>query len=230
MEDSEGRTAAVTGGASGMGRALVERMAAEGMNVVVADTEERALDAVVDRLTSFGRPAIGVRTDVSQLADLEALADAATKAFGAIHVLCANAGVMVGGRIEELTADEWEWVIGVDVWAVIHAVRVFLPLIERQCDGHLVATSSASGLAAPAFIAPYGVAKAGVIALMETLRRELDARQSPIGASVLCPGMVNTRLTESERNRPPGLSGRSNTEEGCKFSELAGAGLSEQGR
>ncbi|HEX9994653.1 MAG TPA: SDR family NAD(P)-dependent oxidoreductase [Acidimicrobiales bacterium] len=222
MRDLRGRTAVVTGGASGIGLAIGERFAAEGMNVVLADVRADALDAAVAGLRAAGRAAVGVPTDVARPADLRALADAAVDAFGAVHLLAANAGVVVGGRVEELTDDEWRWVVDVDLWGVVNAVRVFLPLLERQGEGHLLATSSTSGLVAPPYIAPYSVAKAGVVALMEAVRRELDERSSPVGASVLCPGPVRTDLVGRS-------AGAARTDAGRAFARSSGALLAETG-
>jgi len=230
MKDLTGRTAVVTGGASGIGRAIVDRFAAAGMQVVLADVDEETLDRAVSDVRQTGARAIGLRTDVSRPGDIQALADAALHEFGAVHVVCNNAGVVVPGRVEELTEDEWRWVLDVDLWGAVHGVRVFLPIIEAQGEGHLVSTSSTSGLVAPPFIAPYAVAKAGVVALMEAVRRELDERRSPVGASVLCPGPVNTALVRSRANRPPSLESRSDTPEGRGFEESAGGRLATVGK
>jgi len=230
MEDLEGRTAVVTGGAGGIGRAMVERFAAEGMNVVIADVRQKPIDQLVAELTDAGHRAIGVRTDVARLADIQALADATLEAFGAVHVVCNNAGVVVGGRVEDLTDDEWRWVVDVDLWGVVNGVRVFLPLLERQGEGHVVSTSSTSGLVAPPYISPYSVAKAGVTALMEALRRELDDRASPVGASVLVPGPVKTAIVRSGVDAPIGVGRRSQTAEGRAFVEESGAMLAEIGK
>ena len=202
MKDLAGKTAVVTGGASGIGRAMVDRFTAEGMNVVVADIDGAAAEATAAELVGAGHRAVGIRTDVSRLDDIRALAEATVDSFGAVHIVCNNAGVVIGGRVEDLTDDEWRWVIDVDLWGAINGVRVFLPLIEAQGAGHLVSTSSTSGLVAPPFIAPYSVAKAGVITLMEAVRRELDARQSPVGASVLVPGPVDTPLLTQPAQSP----------------------------
>jgi NAD(P)-dependent dehydrogenase (short-subunit alcohol dehydrogenase family) len=228
VKNLAGRTAVVTGGASGIGRAMVDRFAAEGMNVVVADVDVELLTATVAGVEAAGHRAVGVRTDVSRLADIRALADAALDAFGAVHVVCNNAGVVIGGRVDELTDDEWRWVLEVDLWGPIHGVRVFLPLIEQAGEGHIVSTASTSGLVAPPFIAPYSVAKAGVVMLMEATRRELDVRGSAVGASVLVPGPVNTGLVGSSRNRPDSLE-RSDTAEGRAFTESSGAYLADTG-
>jgi NAD(P)-dependent dehydrogenase (short-subunit alcohol dehydrogenase family) len=229
MRDLHGRTAVVTGGASGIGRSLVERFVAEGMNVVVSDVDQAGIDVVVAAVTGLGGDAVGVRADVSKRPQVEALAAAAVDAFGAVHVVCNNAGVVVGGRVEDLTEEEWRWVVDVNLWGPIHGVRVFLPLLEAQGEGHIVSTASTSGLGAPAFNAPYSVAKAGVIALMETVRRELDARRSPVGASVLCPGPVATALIERSAARAAALADRSRTAEGHQFDEVSGALLGQLG-
>jgi NAD(P)-dependent dehydrogenase (short-subunit alcohol dehydrogenase family) len=229
MKDLEGRTAVVTGGASGIGRAMAERFATEGMNVVVADVRQEPLDAVVADLVAAGHPAVGVRTDVARRADVEALAGATVDAFGAVHVVCNNAGVVVGGRVDHLTDDEWRWVLDVDLWGVVHGVRTFLPLIEQQGEGHVISTSSTSGLVAPPFLSPYSVAKAGVAALMEALRRELDDRGSPVGASVLVPGPVATGIVRTGIDMGGGIGARSDTEEGRAFVEGSGAMLAEIG-
>jgi NAD(P)-dependent dehydrogenase (short-subunit alcohol dehydrogenase family) len=220
----------VTGAASGLGRAMVERFAAEGMNVVVADIDPTAIDATVDALKSAGHSALGVRTDVARVEDVRGLADAALEAYGAVHVVCNNAGVVLAGRVDGLTDDEWRWVVDVDLWGAIHGVRIFLPLIEAQGEGHLVSTASTSGLVAPPFIAPYSVSKAGVIMLMEAVRRELEARQSPIGASVLVPGPVRTPLVTSADSRSERLAHRSDTAEGRAFAADTGAYLAEIGK
>jgi NAD(P)-dependent dehydrogenase (short-subunit alcohol dehydrogenase family) len=230
MMELAGRVAVVTGAASGIGRALVERFAREGMDVVVADIDGKAAEEAAAALGALGCRAIGVRTDVSRLDDIQALADATLAAFGAVHLVCNNAGVVVGGRVEELTDDEWRWVLDVDLWGVINGVRVFLPLLERQEVGHVISTASTSGLVAPAFIAPYSVAKAGVIALMEAVRRELGARQSLIGASVLVPGPVDTPLVTSSHNRPETVRQRSDTPEGRSFSEASATYLATAGK
>ncbi len=230
MKDLAGKTAVVTGGASGIGRAMVDRFTAEDMNVVVADIDRAAAEATAAELVGAGDRAVGIRTDVSRLDDIRALAEATVDSFGAVHIVCNNAGVVIGGRVEDLTDDEWRWVIDVDLWGAINGIRVFLPLIEAQGAGHLVSTSSTSGLVAPPFIAPYSVAKAGVITLMEAVRRELDARQSPVGASVLVPGPVDTPLLSSRHNRPETLTQRSDTPEGRAFASSSASYLATAGK
>ena len=230
MRELADRTAVVTGGASGIGRAMAERFAAEGMRVVVADIDAPALDETVADLRAAGHDAVGVRTDVAKASEIRALAEAALDAFGAVHLVCNNAGVVVAGRVDELTEDEWRWVIDVDLWSAIHGARVFLPLLERQGEGHLIATSSTSGLSAPPFIGPYAVAKAGVIGLMESVRRELEERQSPVGASVLCPGPVKTAIVQSHATRLGAEGERTDTAEGRSFLTGSGALLAETGK
>jgi len=196
----------------------------------VSDIDVTALDATVADLRLGGHEAVGVPCDVRRVEELRALADATLDAFGAVHVVCNNAGVIVGGRVDELTDDEWRWVLDVDLWSAIHGARVFLPLLEQQGEGHLIATASTSGLSAAPFIGPYAVAKAGVVGLMECLRRELDERRSPVGASVLCPGPVKTQIVQSHTTRPGAVGARSDTVAGRGFVTGTGAYLADTGK
>lgn len=201
MNEFQGKVAVVTGGASGIGRALAARFANEGMHVVIGDIEEGPLAATADELGVFG-----VRTDVTDAASVAALADATLERFGAVHVLCNNAGVGGGGLIKDLTLKDWRWVIDVSLWGVIHGLHSFLPyLLQNPDGGHIVNTASLAGLVAGPGIGPYNAAKYGVVAISETLAAELAAEDSQVGVSVLCPGLVRTNIFTSQRNRPAEL-------------------------
>jgi len=207
MRDLRDKVAVVTGAASGIGRGMAERFAAEGMKVVLADVEEARLAEAASALERQGAKVVAVRTDVAQAADVDALARRALAAFGGVHVVCNNAGVAAGGPSWTLTPQDWAWVLGVNLWGVIHGVRTFVPiLLEQKTEGHVVNTASMAGLVAGPGMAAYNVSKFGVVALSETLQLELRALGAPIGVSVLCPGWVNTRINESERNRPARLA------------------------
>jgi NAD(P)-dependent dehydrogenase (short-subunit alcohol dehydrogenase family) len=203
VKELEGRVAVVTGGASGIGRGMVEAFVAQGMNVVLADVERPALDKAVEELRASGAQVAGVECDVSKPESVDHAASAALDAFGAVHVLCNNAGVAGGGPVAtwEASLDDWSWVMGVNLWGVVHGIRSFMPiLLEQPEGGHIVNTASMAGLIGGAGI--YGVTKHAVVALSESLWSELAQRGAKVGVSVLCPGWVNTRIMESERNRP----------------------------
>jgi len=230
MHELKSKTAVVTGAASGIGRAVATRLAAEGMRVVLADIERGALDATAAELTAAGHDVLSVPTDVSKWDQVQALANAAQSHFGAVHVLHNNAGVVVAGPVEKLSIADYEWVLGVDLWSVIYGIKAFLPLIEAAGDGHIINTASTAGLVAAPNIAPYNIAKFGVVALSETLARELAAKHSPIGVSVLCPGAVNTRIVSSERNRPAAVTDpHVETPEAARFRTRAGSLLNKWG-
>jgi NAD(P)-dependent dehydrogenase (short-subunit alcohol dehydrogenase family) len=198
-----GQVAVVTGGGSGIGLAIARRLGASGLKVLVADVEAGALDSAVQELQAAGVEVRGRRCDVSNANDVEALAAATFDAFGSADVVCLNAGVVTRGKAWEQSLADWEWVLGVDLWGVIHGVRSFVPrMLASGRPGHIVNTASMAGLAAFSRIAPYNVAKAGVVALSETLHHEFRVDRAPIGVSVLCPGLVATRIGQSERNRP----------------------------
>jgi NAD(P)-dependent dehydrogenase (short-subunit alcohol dehydrogenase family) len=200
---AQGRVAVVTGAASGIGLGLSERFAAEGMHVVMADVEEPALAKAAAVLAGAGASVLPVRTDVSDRAAVDALRDAALSAFGAVHVVCNNAGVGgPHGPLWECPPGEWDWVLGVNLEGVMNGVRTFMPVLLGQDAGHLVNTSSIFGVFAGT-LGPYGVSKHAVAALSETLHFNLESLGvTHVGVSVLCPGAVRTNFGTSARNRP----------------------------
>lgn len=204
MQDFEGRVAVVTGGASGIGLGMVRAFAGAGMKLVVADLDTEALDATVTELTDAGAEVIGRRCDVSQHSEVEALADQAVDTFGAVHVLCNNAGIGIPTPTHKMKLEDWRWIIDVDLWGPIYGVDVFLPIIEEQGEGHINATSSMAGLVASGMMGAYNVAKHGVVALMASLERDLRGRKSPVTASVLCPGPINTNISRHSVQFRPG--------------------------
>ena len=200
MEQLAGRVAVVTGGASGIGLAMAQRLAAEGMRIVLADIERPVL-ARGDELARAGVDVLTVPADVSLAGDVEALAATTLEHFGDVHLLCNNAGVGSRGLpIAELPLEDFSWVLGVNLFGVIHGIRSFLPHLLRNGVGHIVNTASISGLYHLPRMGPYNASKAAVVALSETLRFELEA--SGVGVSVLCPSWVRTNISTSDRNRP----------------------------
>ena len=197
--------AVITGAASGIGRALAERCVQEGMKAVLADVEVQALTKTEADMKAAGARVLAVPTDVSQAKDVEVLAHKTLDAFGAVHVLCNNAGVVVGTgtSIWESTIADWEWVMGVNLWGVIHGMRVFVPIMLAQDTAcHIVNTASMAGLISHPGSGVYMVTKHGVVTLSETLYHELVQRGANVKVSVLCPGFVTTRIMEAVRNRP----------------------------
>ena len=205
MEQLEGKVAVVTGAASGIGLGMATRFAAEGMKVVLADVERAALDEAALVLEKDGADVLAVPCDVSDGDQVDALAEAARAEFGSVHVVCNNAGVGGGGQMHVLSTQDWEWVLGVNLWGVIHGIRAFLPGLLEQGEGHIVNTASMAGLVAPPGMGPYNATKYAVVAISETLHGELQMSGTDVGVSVLCPGWVNTRIHESDRNRPDAL-------------------------
>lgn len=207
MRDLKGKVAVVTGAASGIGRGLAERFGREGMRVVLADVEEAPLAAARDAVARLGAEAIAVTTDVSNGPQVEALARRALEAYGAVHVLCNNAGVGAGGMAWELSAADWEWVLGVNLWGVIHGIRAFVPQMVAQGQGHVVNTASIAGLVAAPGLAAYCASKHAVVAISECLHHDLTMRTGgQVRVSVLCPAWVKTRIADAERNRPASLA------------------------
>ena len=201
-----GRVAVITGAGSGFGREFARVAATRGMKLALADINQSALDATVQALRDAGADVIGVRTDVSSADAMQALADATMAAYGAVHLLFNNAGVASGGFVWESTAADWEWVMGANVWSVIHGVRIFTPLMLAHGEpAHIVNTASAAGLISAPNMGIYNVSKHAVVALSETLHHDLRLAQSKIGVSVLCPAFVPTGIAHSHRNRPADL-------------------------
>jgi NAD(P)-dependent dehydrogenase (short-subunit alcohol dehydrogenase family) len=229
MRDLEGRIAVVTGAASGIGCSLAGRLAAEQMHVVIADIEVDALDAAVSGLRrDASGTVLAVPTDVSDATAVDALAERAYAEFGAVHVLCNNAGVFHGGLIWECTPEDFEWTLGVNLWGILHATRSFVPrMIERGEPGHIVNTVSMAGLATTAYCAPYEVSKFAAAAATECLAHDLAASGAPIKASLLCPGSVDTAISRSRRNRPSRYGGELTP--GAAFVEDALAGTTASG-
>jgi NAD(P)-dependent dehydrogenase (short-subunit alcohol dehydrogenase family) len=206
------RVAVVTGGGSGIGRALTLALAREGAKVVVADVDEAAMERVAREARDHGAEAVTVRTDVTELAQVQALAERAWKTFGAVHVLCNNAGVAAWGGLEKATHRDWQWVLGVNLWGVIHGIEAFVPrMIAGGQPGHIVNTASMAGLIASRGLGVYNTSKYAVVGLSETLAKDL--KPYGIGVSVLCPMGVETRIRESERSRPAALRNEPGTAE-----------------
>ncbi len=206
MKEFQGKVAVITGAASGIGRALAERCAQEGMRVVLAGINEQTLLQACQELKAEGASVLAVQTDVSKAGDVEALAQKAFDTYGAVHLLFNNAGVGAGTIIWESTLADWEWTIGVNLWGVIHGIRAFVPrMLEQDTEGHIVNTASIAGLTSGPGLGIYKVTKYGVVTLSETLYHELALRGAKIKTSVLCPGFVKTRIMDGARNRPARL-------------------------
>ncbi len=214
----EAKTAVVTGAASGIGRAMARRFASAGSRVVLADVERPRLAETVDELRDMGGEAIAVPTDVSERDQVHALADAAIDAYGAVHIVCNNAGVGSRGLpIAELPIEDFQWLIGVNLYGVIHGIEAFLPHLRAQNEGHIVNTCSISSFLYMQGMGPYNATKAAVLALSETLLYELGDEGSDVGVSVLCPGWVRTNLGTADRNRPERLAVEFTSEQAAKI-------------
>jgi len=227
MRNFQDKVAVVTGAASGIGFAMAERFAQEGMRVVLADIERDALAAAAARLSQAGKQVIPVVTDVSKPDSVEALAQKTLKTFGAVHIVCNNAGV--GNPpvpVWENTLADWQWVLGVNLWGVIHGIRSFVPILLRQGEpGHVVNTASMAGLTSSRRLGVYCASKHAVVAISETLHAELAAIGSPVKVSVLCPSFVQTNIADSSRNRPPDLPGTESDSDAAEAFRLMLRGL-----
>ncbi|HEX4927637.1 MAG TPA: SDR family NAD(P)-dependent oxidoreductase [Burkholderiales bacterium] len=202
MKELKGRVAAVTGAASGLGRAMALALADEGMHVALADVADTS--EVFAQVEARGVSALALKVDVSRGEEVEAFAALVEKDLGPTALVCNNAGVSVHGAAWECSADDWSWVLGVNLWGVIHGVRSFVPRMRARNVGHVVNTASVAGLISPSGMAVYSVSKHAVVALSEVLHHDLRLFGSAVGVSVLCPAYVPTRISESERNRPAG--------------------------
>ncbi|MDB5909573.1 MAG: hypothetical protein JWP34_3687 [Massilia sp.] len=208
MKNFKDKVAVITGGASGLGREFAHRAADLGMHLVLADVQQDALDEARAELESGGATVLAMLCDVRKAEQVQALADATIAKFGAVHLVFNNAGVGSGGLIWENSEADWEWVLGVNLWGVIHGVRIFTRLMldcaarDSSFEGHIVNTASMAGLLSAPAMGVYNVSKHAVVALSETLFHDLQLVNAPIGASVLCPYFVPTGISQSHRNRP----------------------------
>jgi NAD(P)-dependent dehydrogenase (short-subunit alcohol dehydrogenase family) len=202
MRELQGKTCLVTGGASGIGLAMARRFQRAGMQVAIGDVESAALGRAVDSLRPTG-PVLGVQCDVTSLDDMRAFRDAVLDRYGTVHVVCLNAGVAVVGTITATAVETWRWLLDVNVIGVVHGIDTFASGLVAQGGGHFVLTASAAGLHSSPWLGAYSATKHAVVGIATALGDEL--REAEVGVSVLCPGLVRTRIFESERNRPEGL-------------------------
>ena len=229
MQEFSDRVAVITGAASGIGLGMARAFSARGMKLVLADLDQSALDRAISEFSDAGVQVVGQSCDVSKLDQVEALADKAIGTFGNVHVMCNNAGVGIPTSARNMKLADWKWIIDVDLWGPIYGVKVFLPLIEAAGEGHINATSSMAGLISSQMMGAYNVAKHGVVALMAATERELRSKKSPITASVLCPGPINTNISRNSVEFRPGRSKpKVDGEKSAKMARNIQAGL-EQG-
>ena len=221
MREFEGRTAVVTGGASGMGFAFAESFAREGMNIVLADIEEKALREAGPRIEALGASVLLVQTDVGDELQMDHLAEVTRETFGAAHIVCLNAGVSGGtGPLQSLSTNDWKWCLGVNLWGIVHGLRSFLGDLIEQNEGHVVITASIAGLTSYPNMGPYNVSKHAAVTIAETLFAELSETGSEVGVTCLCPGLVSTNIYDAERNRPKELTDEEQEEVDPQMREL----------
>lgn len=206
LNELGGKVAAVTGAASGLGRAMALAFAAEGMHLALGDVDEVGLQETRTRLDRQDVKSIAVRVDVSKASEVEAFAQKCFQELGAVHLVCNNAGVAVSGPVWETSEAEWQWILGVNLLGVVNGVRAFAPRLIAQDEGHIVNTASVAGLISPPGMGAYCVSKHAVVTLSEALHHDLRERGSRVGVSVLCPAYVPTGIANSERHKPPDLS------------------------
>ncbi|MBR7799812.1 SDR family NAD(P)-dependent oxidoreductase [Undibacterium fentianense] len=224
MQELKGKVAVITGAAEGIGKAIAFAAAVEGMHLVLADINATILDQTVQQIRAAGTEVIGLTIDVSKEDQIQQLADTAYSQFGAVHLLINNAGVAFAKSSWETTAKDWEWIMGINLYGVSHALRIFVPrMLAANQPGHIVNTASLAGLIAEPALAAYNVSKFGVVALSEGLYHDLSLRKSSIGVSVLCPSWVKTRIADSERQRDP--ADRSQIESLGKVTQKTGAAV-----
>jgi NAD(P)-dependent dehydrogenase (short-subunit alcohol dehydrogenase family) len=215
VKEFKGKVAVVTGAAGGIGRALAQVAAGEGMSVLIADVDDAELRETAKLIEQRGGKVRATHTDVSDAAQVETLAETAWSEFGAAHTVFNNAGVMLGGLSWERSLDDWQWVLGVNLWGVIHGLRSFVPrLIEQGQPAHVVNTASVAALVAGPFLSPYLASKHAVLAVTESAHHELELMSSPVRMSLLCPGAVKTGISDSERVRPDELPSRGSSNAG----------------
>ncbi len=208
MKDLKDKVAVVTGAASGIGRAMVDSFAKQGMKVVLADVEKERLQAAADEVSASGTDTLAIVTDVSKEAEVRALADQTLDAFGAVDVLCNNAGVFAAGLAWQSPHQDYEWLMNVNIWGVIHGVRVFVPImLGQESEAHIVNTASMAGVTNGPYTAIYNMTKHAVVGYSEALYHDLTMTGTKIGVSVLCPELINTNIGEARRNRPKDLPG-----------------------
>jgi NAD(P)-dependent dehydrogenase (short-subunit alcohol dehydrogenase family) len=206
LTEFDGKVAVVTGAASGIGRAMCERFAGLGMRIVMADVEGAILRESAEQIEATGAEVLTMRVDVSQADELSRLAEGTIERFGKVHVVCNNAGVFAGGLTWEAIGTDWEWVLGVNLYGVLHGIRAFVPImLEQNEPGHIVNTCSMAGLINTPFSGAYNVSKHAALSLTETLYHELRMKQTPVGCSALCPELIRTGIANSDRNRPAHL-------------------------